>query len=184
MIHPPKGEAASELDGKFYPLLFRLDQKARWLIWFAADVDGVWVESDGTVPTFDSLIDLIKFANDRGISINDGVDAELHDIDAVDAWLINHGAAIDCDMFLSVWNLFKDVAVSVGTTLNDQDLNTREVYQKLFRGNNLPAVIAEGCRYEPSWTTTDLERLSQVLSRGIGLFRSRTGDEPIRNLTP
>lgn len=185
MIHPPKRAVDKEPTREFYPLLFRLNQKDRWLIWFTAEIDGVWIESDGTVPAFDSLVDLTKYANERGILITDSADAELHDIDTVEAWLIDHGtAAVYCDMFLSVWNLFKDVATSAGTTLRERDHKARKVYQKLFWGNNLPAITPEGYRYEPNWTATDLVRMRQVLSRGRDLFRSRISDGPTRKPTP
>jgi hypothetical protein len=61
-------------------------------------------------------------------------------------WLDDPQAdTVDCVLFLLGWNLFWDVATVLGRPLRDLDPVANKIHDKLFFGNNLPAMTPEGC---------------------------------------
>jgi len=99
----------------------------------------------------------------------------IHDLDWVAGWRIAHGTEIKCVQALDAWNLFRDVAASVqakGAEFAKLDRNEPLIYDKLFWGNNLPAMTPEGQSYVPQWTLQETQLLAAVLSAGLDLFES------------
>jgi hypothetical protein len=76
------------------------------------------------------------------------------------------------ELLLDAWNLFGDVARSVGVPLDDRSAERHTLYDKLFAANNLPAVTPPGERYEPRWSESELAGLREVLAEGIQVFRA------------
>ena len=137
--------------------------------------DGVLLDEAGRLLTFTSLADLQGFAHRRGLSLDSNVNAEPLDLDAVQRWL---GAArrttVDCQEFLNAWNLFSDFASTVdGKLRHIDDQKEVRIYDKLFWGNNLPALTPPGKEYVPLWTRSEVARLRNVLNKGMQLFLSR-----------
>lgn len=157
---------------KYFILWYRLDQVDSYLIWYSNNLDGVVVDSTGPVPTFLEIYRLCAYAGNLGLHLEEE-EPILHDLDAVKYWLENpRKTAIKCDCFLVAWNLFGDVALSVQDTTFDQDRQkTSKIYDKLFWGNNLPAVTPLGKHYEPIWNNDEVERLREVLGDGLRMFR-------------
>ena len=78
---------------------------------------------------------------------------------------------VDCPAFMNAWNLFGDVAASVG--LNFQSLESPDagaVYDKLFWGCNRSVVTPPGERYVPQWSAGEVWALASVLREGLNLF--------------
>ena len=135
--------------------------------------DGVFVDADGRVPSFQSDADLLHYTGRLGFDVVDEKPV-LHDLDALQAWLSSgHVGSFDCNDFLSAWNLFGDVARSVGGDFDSDMLATDSIYQKLFCGtdtaNNVLRPPSEP-RYTPAWTQDELHTLRQTLSAGLTLF--------------
>lgn len=68
------------------------------------------------------------------------------------------GPPLDCRTSLECWNLFTDVAASVGpieafrrAAFRREDRNASSIYDELFAGNNLPTMTPPGVPYEPTW---------------------------------
>src|SRR5262245_31674898 len=95
---------------KYFDLSYRLDRENRHLIWYTDDQDGVIVDSDVRVPTFENADALRIYAQNRGLTVQ--VDeGGLFDLDAIARWLENPNTlSIDCSNVLNAWNLFDDVA--------------------------------------------------------------------------
>jgi len=51
------------------------------------------------------------------------------------------------------------------------DSRNGDLYRKLFRANNLPAMTPPGAEYYPVWTRTEVDALAQVLRLGIAEVR-------------
>ncbi len=51
----------------------------------------------------------------------------------------------------------------------------RDIYQKVFWGNNLPAVTPAGKGFDPTWSEEDLIGIKAVLETGLSLFVSNLG---------
>lgn len=163
-----------DLSMKYFPLSYRLRKEARFLIWISNGDDSVLVDADGSVPSFKDLKTLESFAEQNGIQLESETPV-IHDLDWVAGWRIAHAAEIKCVPALHAWNLFRDVAASVqakGAEFAKLDRNEPLIYDKLFWGNNLPAVTPEGRSYVPQWTLQETQLLAAVLSTGLDLFES------------
>jgi hypothetical protein len=162
----------------YFPCLYRLKGEERYLIWFSDDRDGVFADESHRVPTFASATAL-------ELAFPALVDAELvsetpisHDLDFVEGQCRLDGPlVIDCDHFLAAWNLFIDVARSVGdagAAYLASDSVLGHAYEKLFFGNNLPAMTPPGEHYTPTWTDDELGDIRRHIILGIELFEATT----------
>ena len=155
----------------YYHLSYRLDAIDAYLIWFSNDQDGLITEPDGTVPSFPDHISLLAYASAHHLAI-DPMPPVPHDLDAIVSWLRRPLLGdIDCDNVLSVWNLFGDLARSVGGSFDRDHKRSRRIYEKLFWGNNLPAVTPPGKHYTPIWSDEERLILQEILKEGLLLFR-------------
>jgi hypothetical protein len=163
---------------KYFPLLYRLHVAERYLIWISNEPDSVAVDAGELVPTFENPIRLRQYANLRHYTL-ENEEPLLHDLGWITAWKLAPDALVDCQKALAAWNLFGDIAVSVpsrGTAFVKLKSDCFEIYDKLFWGNNLPAVTPEGERYIPEWSPDGLRSLDQILTTGRDLFVSCTYD--------
>ncbi len=155
----------------YYPLWYRLDHTDGYLIWFSNEHDGVVTLPDETVPSFPRQEALRSYASSHQMEL-DATEPLLHDLDLVAQWI---GSAfspeIDCSSFLGAWNLFADLAISVNGDFDSDRIRTMHVYEKLFRGNNLPAVTPPGMRFTPQWSDDELMLMREILRDGLELFR-------------
>ena len=46
------------------------------------------------------------------------------------------------------------------------------IYDKVFRGNNLPAITRTGESYVPVWSPDELRSIKALMKSGIALFHS------------
>jgi hypothetical protein len=158
---------------EYYNLRFRLDACEAYLIWFSDERDGVVLQADGKVPCFSCVDDLMQYAVLRNFSV-DSEDANLHDLDAIARWLAGSATeTVECVNFLNIWNLFDDFSRSVAGNFDAERKLTNKIYDKLFWGNNLPAVTPVGKHYDPIWTKRELKIMREVLGVGLTLFRER-----------
>lgn len=161
------------MSSSYYRLLYALDGRRAFLIWSSNDSDGVVVE-EGLVVSFSSEDALRAFAARHRLAL---VEEEpiLHDLDAVQAWVsCPRSETVSCSVALAAWNLFGDIARSLpsaGAGFSEVDRAEDRVYDKLFFGNNLPAVTPVGERYDPAWSAEEVAALARVLERGLRLFR-------------
>jgi hypothetical protein len=164
----------------YYRLWLRLDGAERWMLWHTDDdaPDGVWIDASGGIPLFSSSASLDRFAVRLGITLASDPPI-LHDLDVITQWLSDpRRDTVDCDAFLAAWNLFSDVAVTVGAELPDQGEPANTIYKKLFWGCNPPSVTPPGSYYVPEWTPAELPTLRQILAFGFSLMRPRLKPVP------
>jgi hypothetical protein len=163
---------------RYYGIRCRLDGIDWHFVWYTNDADGVLVDGDGSILAFRNQSDLEIYAARLGFEF-EAEEPILYDLDAIDRWLEDpRGSAIDCKLFLDAWNLFDDVASSIQSRLFEW--TSREAdgpYDKLYWGNNLPAVTPPGKRYEPIWSDDEVETLQKILGEGISLVRFALREE-------
>lgn len=167
----------------FYACWYRLDGRDGYLLWYEGPEteaqDRVVVDENGRVPVFRALDELKAMAPRRGFDVIDEAPVQ-HDLDALGRWLTDPRVDnVEPDVLLAGWNIFGDIAISVGATFDPDPDTTIDLYQKLFWGNNLPAMTPPGERYVPTWTEVEIARMVDVLSEGLRLFR-----EVLRDDTP
>lgn len=157
----------------YYRLLYKLDGRNAFLIWFSNDCDGI-VAQDGRMLSFSNDDLLRQFAAQARLVLADETPMP-HDLDSVQAWLLcPRRDTIDCSATLSAWNLFGDIARSLptaGAAFSALDRAHDCIYEKLFFGNNLPAVTPESEHYEPSWSDDEVAALATILDHGLRLLR-------------
>jgi hypothetical protein len=157
----------------YYRLWYRLDHTDGYLIWFSNDEDGVVTQPDGTVPSFRDQEALRAYATFHQIDL-DAMEPLVHDLDVVVQRLRRPlSAEIDSDAFLTAWNLFGDLATSVNGDFDGDRKRTQQIYDKLFWGNNLPAVTPPGKQYTPVWSDDELLLMREILHDGLLLFRKQ-----------
>jgi len=151
----------------YYLNIYRLAARDHYFIWRLDDIDGVIVDENGAMLTFESCVEAEAYAQSQGIALKEA-EPEFYDLDAIVDWITNPDPAnVDCSRFNSAWNLFTDVAASTRYAFDTDIPRTRKVYDKLFWGCNLPAVTPEGCSYEPIWLPDEIALLCEVLRAGM-----------------
>jgi hypothetical protein len=153
---------------------FRLDRQDRYLIWFSAEADGVVIDHNRNIPVFDSLDFLRQFAAARALRIADEP-ALLHDLDAVEAWASSDlSNRPDCDECLAAWNLFVDVARSIGHPFDADPAVSAPLHDRLFYASSTAndALRPDGDPvFEPAWSKLERLLLSSLLCDGLEMFR-------------
>lgn len=159
-----------------YSFWFRLDNRDGYLIFFydEPDPDGFVTDERGKVSCFLNTEDLLHYASVSNLTV-DAEDPRLLDIDILVTWLESKDAtAVDCKTLLEAWNLFDDFSKTVDGNFDADQKKTQKIYNKLFWGNNLPAVTPEGEQFEPVWTKRELKIMREVLGVGLSLFKEKT----------
>lgn len=157
---------------KYFPVWYRLDRTNGYLIWFSNDEDGLLTHPDGIIPSFANLEALQAYTALHQIVLNE-TDLWLYDVDKLVRWLQRPLlAAIDCNSVLNFWNLFGDLAKSLHADFDRDRARTNSIYDKLFWGNNLPAVTPKAKHYNPVWSDEERLVIRDVLAEGLSLFRT------------
>jgi hypothetical protein len=167
---------------QYWMCKFHLDGQQRFFIWYTDEKDGVVVDANSQLVTFESDFNAAHFARLREISLEDDVPT-FFDLEQVSIWCKSPNAeVVDCKRFLDAWNLFDDISSSCNEpTITFDQVSNREndLYNKLFFGNNLPSITPAGEHYEPEWTEEEIKRLHEVLNLGLHELRHRLTQEAV-----
>ena len=147
------------------------------MIWFSDEpVDGLVTDASAHNPkilVFKDKADAKRHADNQNITL---VDEEpiLQDFDLIASWLENITDEIDCKEFLNCWNMFTDVATTLKVEFKgDKKGKARNrIYDKLFFGNNIPAITPEGEKYLPKWTIEEVGLIAEIMKQGLMMFRN------------
>lgn len=166
---------------KYYTLLYQLNGELRYLIWISGKKDTLEVDARRLIPSFSDAKSLRRYAKIKGYSI-EREKPILHDLDLIVSWLKKPSAPIDCVAVLAAWNLFSDIAVTFprrNSAFQRSDKKFPKIYDKVFWGNNLPAVTPKGKRYEPIWSAYERKTIARLMGDGLDLFTKSTREWPI-----
>lgn len=141
-----------------------------FLIWYEDknSKDRVYT-SGGKVVSFWKEEEVRQKAEQFGITV---IETCFFDVERLDYWIAMHQKEIACEFLIDFWNLFSDIAYSVGKEL--EPIKTRRLkrcYNKLFWGLNLPAATPEGCEYEPVFTKRERKLIREVMHTGMEIYR-------------
>lgn len=168
----------------YYPICVRMAGAERFMVWVTNDRDGILTGEDGLVLNTSTLPGLFVMSRQCGLALL-AADTPCYDIDWLEAWLASPDAAIDCRQLLDLWNLFGDLAASVRGRRSDEfrerDAAADNTYQKLFWGNNLPAVTPPGERFVPEWSAAERAELVHIMATGAQLMRAGLGAPWVRD---
>jgi len=157
----------------YFALLYRFRNEERLLIWISGEPDTVAVNRAGDVVSFQSLAELFRYAQQMNWRIEDEK-PNLHDLDAINEWILAWQTPPNCQIALEAWNLFSDIAFSTTShtkfAFAELDSHAPALYDRLFWGNNLPAVTPQGECFVPAWSEEELKVLGALLSAGLEMF--------------
>src|SRR5262249_55874847 len=151
------------LAAEYFACLFKLGNVDYYVIWYSNGRDGL-VREDGRVMTFPTLEALQAYAIRHELKVKPEETAR-YDWDAVERWCNEPTAAeIAVDSFLNAWNMIVDAlpAHEAASLFAHADGQNGDLYRKLFRANNLPAMTPPEAEYWPVWTRTEVNALAQV----------------------
>jgi Zn-finger protein len=152
---------------EYYPYVFAGDNVDYFCIWYTTkDNTGFIVESN-KIKTFNFIEDLCLYAKNNRLNIEREITRT--NLDFFKKWLESDVKIIDCVVFLDFWNIIMDVAWSFGEDFYEDTKNevANDIYNKLFYGNNLPAIKAEGDDFIPNWNAEEINELSNVIADGV-----------------
>ena len=160
---------------KYYLCEFRLDGRRLYIVWYSDDKDGLVRFKNGKIVSFAGMHEVREFCHANGMSLVPEP-AAVYDFDVIAQWC-DHPAAesIDPPSFLNAWNMLRDANSLKSDVLNLCDISESradKVYEKLFFGNNLPAMTPEGAGYEPIWSQDEMETLSCIYRLGLAELRA------------
>jgi hypothetical protein len=116
----------------------------------------------------------VQYARQRALIMNEESPIK-HDLDKIRTWIHNKNSNINCDEFLSAWNLFGDIAATYSSEhikFENQTQSSINEYNKLFWGNNLKALRSTHPKYYPSWCDYEKERIAKVMLAGFKLLNA------------
>jgi len=156
----------------YFALLYRLNSENQFLIWITSESDSVVVDAEGFIPTFKDRVALRLYAERNGFTLTEA-EPILHDLDWVATWTRSPAEPCDYHKVLGAWNLFSDVAGSVGArgiSFAGLDQRCQPIYERVFWGSNLPAVTPAGCHFVPDWRPDEVTSMTELLSAGMEMF--------------
>lgn len=141
-------------------------------VWYCADTDGLLV-AEGKLMVFASEDSAQEYLNAQFPACEKTTESEPFDFAQMQL-TVNHGVALDPCYILTMWNLIEDIAVSLSVPFvgkkRTEQIDT--IYDKLFFGNNLPAVNLSGKIYAPVFTRAERKKLDEILRDGLKIIQN------------
>jgi hypothetical protein len=156
----------------WYPAALLIDGETVYFLWMGDDwAKDLVLVSDDRVVLFPDVKSAREFATHQRLPFAPEEPGRPFDFDAAAAWL-SDGGTPDAEILLNIWNLAGDVARSVEKPFEDRSGELDAIYNKIFAGNNLPAMTPPGEHYEPEWDLEELALLRRIIGQGVDLIRS------------
>jgi hypothetical protein len=165
---------------EYYIFSYQLSSDVRYLIWVSNDEDSkndrFVTDAQGIIPAFTSLEALQAYAAEKNLPLPTPSSTDPINFDSIVEWLSTNSDLPACDDLLNAWNAFSDMHSSIQrkSAFSEVNFTNKVIYDKIFWGNNLPAVTPEGEHYDPSWSADELETMKSIYTSGIDLFISST----------
>jgi len=157
---------ATTVEREFYSCPIRLDGSDRYLLWYSGPRDGVWFVGESLL-TWRSDSALRDYAEKRNIEVSTE-QTPVYDLDRVEDF-IRFDIDIGAKEMLDTWNLFVDIASSVGAAdflaVERQQL---DVYNHLFYLTDAAPIKNT---HPECLTAADGEAVRKILSLGIAVLR-------------
>ncbi len=157
MIAPPVPPVA-------FPIRLRLDGRDRYLAWISDDTDVFATDADGRLR-------VCRTVRDLDVALQP-VPAASWDLDRILARLAR--GRVDPREVLDAWNLLGDLDATLGgEPFEDRaDPYQRWLYDRVFWGANVPAMMPPGARYRPRFSRAHARALERLFRRGVRRLRS------------
>ncbi|MCL2817166.1 MAG: hypothetical protein FWD39_02110 [Clostridiales bacterium] len=145
-------------------------------IWYSDDKDGLFCNEDKKILCFSDKASALHYLSVKNLCLYEyDPDEEivLYDFDKLKTWINSDDSTVNCREMLNFWNIFTDIAYSTGKKFKgDKRENLISlIYDKLFWGNNLPAVKPEDEEdFIPIWDKKQIKTMKSVMKNGLNIF--------------
>jgi hypothetical protein len=126
----------------------------------------------GDVLTHTIPEEFLTVARRHGLNLEKGSEAPRN-LDGLERLLELPASDEICRQLLNAWNLYIDIARSVGATLDDRSKDVDKCYDKLFYGNNLESVTPAGEHYSPEFHDKERHLITEILNGGRAILSAR-----------
>lgn len=143
--------------------------KKKYCIWFSDEEGDSFLMIDYALKIFSSQKDALTFLS-AFLNYEKTIKTSTMDVDGI-RQMIGFRAPFNSCAALTFWNMASDLAASTGRPYRGdaKDTLTNCVYDKLFYGNNLPAINTSSLIYVPRFSSEEYTRLQSVLMDAIAL---------------
>lgn len=142
-----------------------------YVIEYMAEKD-FYINVQNKILLFQNKKDIKKYTEKAKISIKEeDILEERINLDKLVNWLKEENSVVNNSEFLTLWNFFDDVSISIGKTFIGNNNDYDRVYTKLFYGNNLLAINTSGKEYNPEWNESEVIQFNRVMENGLKLFQ-------------
>jgi hypothetical protein len=153
----------------YYIIKFIFKDKEHFCIWYNNDKDGI-ISEKNKLTCFSGINKLLDYCKQNLLEIKEENAVSEYNIDKVIEWLSGEKTIIDCEFILDIWNIVSDATYSTKNNFLGDSKNLTSIYEKLFCGNNLPAINKSENRYEPVWNSQEIAEISNVLNDIVHFF--------------
>ena len=136
--------------------------------------EAIVLDERGAIATYSSLSDMYSEYHRKGLKIIEDEPIVVN-LDDVKNWLrLPRRRTVDPVNFLNVWYLFSDLNSAVNAEgENLSNICRHKIYEKIFWGNNFPALTPPGKHYTPRWNRSEINKMHRILMAGMRLFTTR-----------
>ena len=155
----------------YYVIKFSNGYTENFCLWFS-DKNGKdqFLTNDLGVICFSRYSELFYYITENNLNIEQN--QINYDVSMAINWLAECSSNIDCEYFLTLWNITTDLVYSIKRDFlgNSESKMTKSVYDKLYWGNNLPALKGNEDIYIPKWKSKELHRLHLVIADSVSII--------------
>ena len=164
----------ANMRGTYFLCEVRVRARSCFVIWYSSSRDGILRNRDGKIRRFSNATSAYGFAHRRDLVIRLNEGTSFYDFESLSRWCINPNITeIQCSSFLNTWNLLEDALGECSKSeFRVVSRQMDEVYKKLFKGCNIPAVTRGNSFTIPVWTLSESITLSVLFSLGISEFEN------------
>lgn len=165
------GNQPDEAPRQYYAYGYKFDSSKRFLIWYSDEKDGVFTDTSGMIPSFQTVAEAADFSIKQEIEVDLESPAIL-DLDKIINWMnAEYDGQMDRNLFFEAWNLFDDISRSTDGNFDSDKEKTNKIFDKLFWGCNLPSMTPEGEHYQPEWDAEEFDTVFEIMRSGLNMFR-------------
>lgn len=166
--------AIKDTRGDIYPFLFKFHGLGKILFWSygkGKGKDHFLRKDDGQIAIAKTSVDVRKIFGSSNDAIIHWDEIAVLDMD----WFLRNVRGIRpsrcsttrvCREMIFAWNSLEDFAYTLGIPRNLRIFRSKvlaKMYDKMFRGNNLPSVTPEGRSYSPIWTKSEIQEFRPAI---------------------
>lgn len=155
-------------------------EKSCLCVYYSAEIDGFLMEN-GALMTFSSIEHAQAYLKTTFPTYTRPISVSIFDFTKL-RLMAKHGIALDPCYILTMWNLIDDLAKSFAVPFLGQERTEQidTIYDKLFFGNNLPAINTSDKIYTPIFTKAERKKLDAILWDGLSIVEHTLSCQPGR----